>query len=309
MCMLGKCVGNYVIERPLGRGGMGEVYLARHPKLERLAAIKLFDASVNPSPELAARFFDEARITASLKHPNVVDIFDFGEVDGRLYYLMELLSGSDLAVELQNRGALPLGLGLEFLRQICLGLSEVHRAGIVHRDLKPANIFVLEGEPYHLKLTDFGIAKNTAISSRGTSHGQILGTPTYMSPEQALGEVNRVSPQSDLYSLGIIAHEMLTGQPTFTAESPFALLIQHVQTRAPSLSVSLPGAPPELIELVDACLEKDPKTRPASAQHLVTCFTRLLAELKARGPGAHAAAPERILVSSGTPDIRQLIAI
>jgi len=307
--MLGKCVGNYVIEAPLGRGGMGEVFLARHPKLERRAAIKFFNASINPNPELAARFFDEARLTASLKHPNVVDIFDFGEVDGRLYYLMELLSGSDLAVELDRRGALSLELGLEFLRQICLGLAEVHRAGIVHRDLKPSNIFVLEGEPHHLKITDFGIAKNTAVSSRGTSYGQILGTPTYMSPEQALGEVHRVSPQSDLYSLGIIAHELLTGEPAFTLESPVALLIAHVQTPAPSLATCLPGAPPELTRIIDACLEKDPQQRPESAQHLVACFTRLLADLKSGSIANLGAKLSPTLTVPTGSELRHLIAI
>jgi serine/threonine protein kinase len=276
--VVGKNVGNYVIESPLGKGGMGEVYLARHPQLDRFAAIKFLDASLS-HPELISRFFDEAKITASLKHPNVVDIFDFGEVDGRLYYLMELLRGHDLSQELVRRGALPLLLGIDFLRQICLGLSAVHRAGIVHRDLKPSNIFVLEGEPYQIKLTDFGIAKNTALATHGTSHGQVLGTPIYMSPEQALGQVDRISPQSDIYSLGIIAHELLTGEVPFQGDSPVAILIRHVQEVPPSLKSILPDVPAELGEVIDACLSKDPQLRPKSASALATCFKNILSEL------------------------------
>jgi serine/threonine protein kinase len=276
--MLGKSVGNYVIERPLGRGGMGEVYLARHPRLGREAAIKLLDASLS-HPDLVARFFDEAKITASLKHPNVVEIFDFGEVEGRLYYLMELLRGKDLAQELAERGTLPLPLAVDFLRQTCLGLSEVHRAGIVHRDLKPANIFVLDGEPYQIKLTDFGIAKNTTLTTRGTSHGQVLGTPVYMSPEQALGQIDRVSPQSDLYSLGIIAHELLTGEPPFTGDSPVQILIRHVQEPPPRLAQRLSGLPPEFVELIDACLAKEPSARPKSAAAIANSLKAVLAKL------------------------------
>lgn len=268
--VIGKHVGNYVVERTLAHGNMGSVFVARHPTLGRQVAVKFLGKDEDlPPPELTARFLDEARITATLRHRNIIDIFDFGELDGRPYYVMELLDGLDLAQVMQVRGQFTLAEVIECLEQICSGLAAAHAAGVVHRDLKPGNIFMLQEHPVRFKLMDFGVAKVLHTGSDQTQHGQIIGTPRYMSPEQALGQIDRTSIQSDIYSLGVIAYEMLTGRGPFENPSPVVLLVMHVNSPVPRVQELAPDVPTWLAELVQACLAKDPKDRPTSVQHIL----------------------------------------
>jgi len=181
--MIGKRIGNYTIERTLATGGMGEVYVARDLVLGRQVAFKFVGQDTDCEADTARRFLAEARITASLQHPNIVTIFDYGEIDGRLYYAMELLVGSDLAAVMRLNKRFDVEHIRDYLDQICSGLDAAHAVGVVHRDLKPSNIFVLAGEPLRIKLMDFGVAKVTSIDEDHTCHGQIIGTPRYMSPE------------------------------------------------------------------------------------------------------------------------------
>jgi HD-like signal output (HDOD) protein len=276
---LGRRVGNYVVDRPLARGGMGAVYVARHPQLGREVAVKFLTQSVNTEPELAARFLAEARVTASLNHPNIVEILDFGELDGALYYVMELLRGKSLRGVMREQGKLTAPAMKPYIEQICWALEAAHAAGIVHRDLKPANVLVLEDGPLRLKLLDFGVAKLMSSASSAptqTRHGQVLGTATHMAPEQALGEPTRVTPQSDLYSLGAIAYEMLTGTPVFQHESDMMLMVMHVRDAVRPVRELAPDTPGAVAELVEACLAKNPVDRPPGARALAEAFARAL---------------------------------
>jgi serine/threonine protein kinase/HD-like signal output (HDOD) protein len=272
--VIGRRVGNYVVERSLAQGNMGAVFVARHPALGREAAVKFLGRDLDSSPEMTKRFLDEARITANLRHPNIVDIFDFGELDGRLYYVMELLDGVDLAALLRARRRFAIAEVVEFLRQICSGLAAAHAAGVVHRDLKPGNIFVVRERPARLKLMDFGVAKILSTTGEQTHHGQIIGTPRYMCPEQALGQIDRISPQSDIYSLGVIAYEMLAGRSPFEHQSPVMLLVMHVHNEVYPLDDLAPEAPAWLVSLVEDCLAKEPSKRPASALEILARIAR-----------------------------------
>ena len=270
--MIGKRVGNYVIERILAHGGMGAVYVARDRALGRQAAVKFVGQGSECEPDTARRFLEEARITASLQHPNVVTIFDYGELEGRLYYAMELLAGSDLAVLMRSKKPFAIEQVRNCLDQICAGLHAAHAVGIVHRDLKPGNIFVLEGEPLRIKLMDFGVAKILAIDEDQTCRGQIIGTPRYMSPEQASGQVDRISPRSDIYSLGIIVYEMLTGARIFEDVSPVVLLLMHIRDPVPKIRDLAPELSSGIAELIESCLAKDPRQRPQSALEVAARF-------------------------------------
>lgn len=264
--LLGQRVGNYVLERHLASGGMAEVFVARHPELGRKVAVKLLSAELAAELDLNQRFLQEAQITANLKHPGIVEIYDLGKIRGRSYYTMELMQGCDLHEHLQTRGKLSVEHARDYLSQIASALQAAHDLEIVHRDLKPANIFVLEGSPTRLKLMDFGIAKlRDTRRAVGTMTGQILGTPTHMSPEQAMGLVDRISKCSDVYSLGVIAYEMLSGQLPFTADADFLLMTMHVRDPVPPLLELVPNLQPALAELVEDCLAKEPQDRPQSA--------------------------------------------
>ncbi len=266
MDLIGQRVGNYVIERALKKGGMGSVYIAVHPALDKRVAVKFLDAPTEQL-EFSRRFLDEARITASLDHPNVVGIYDFGRLDGRFYYVMDLLVGHDLDEHLQRYRPHPAQC-VEFLSQICAGLQAAHERGVVHRDLKPANIFVVEGEPPVLKLMDFGVAKVLAQNTSKTNYGQLLGTPAYMAPEQAVGDLARICAQTDLYAVGVIGYELLAGRRPFEHESPMMLLVAHIHEDFPPLRELAPQAPPLLCKLIEKCLQKNPTARPASAGEL-----------------------------------------
>jgi len=278
--LIGRQLGNYRLQHQLGAGSMGSVYLAEHVELGRRMAVKVLGASAAALPGMAGRFLAEARVVAAIEHPNVVEIFDFGEVDGRLYYLMELLDGRELRALIEERGTLSAEEVSPLLEQICGALEAAHARGVVHRDLKPGNVVLLQRPPPLLKLVDFGIAKWAGAGTTAaeqTAPGTMLGTPRYMAPEAAAGDLQRIGPLTDLYSLGVMLYRMLAGRFPFEAESPLELALQHVNEPPPPLASVAPAVPGEVAALVDQCLCKRPEERPASAREVASRFAAALA--------------------------------
>jgi eukaryotic-like serine/threonine-protein kinase len=262
--------GQFRIEELLGRGGMGNVYRGVQLSVDRPVAIKLISGDAPNQEELLQRFRREAEATARLSHPNTVRLFDFGVSEQReLYMVMELLSGSDLAAHLTQHGKLPLPGALLIARQVLQALSEAHALGIVHRDLKPGNIYLsrVQGGEMFAKVMDFGIAGIEAArdTHKLTLTGTVVGTPAYMSPEQAQGKP--VDGRSDLYSLGVMLFEMLTGRLPFEAETMVSLLLAHVTQPPPRLRDLQPDLPKlnGVQRLLDHLLAKEPEQRPPSA--------------------------------------------
>ena len=248
--------GRYRLTAPVASGGMGQVWAAFDTTLERRVAVKIMHPHTQDEFALVERFRDEARFAAQLTHPNTVTIHDFGEHDGLAFLVMELVDGPNLSQLLAAEGALPPGLVRDIVRQLAAALNVAHRAGIIHRDIKPGNVLMAPGSIP--RLTDFGIARSVDGGSL-TSTGQLLGTAYYLSPEQAMG--GPVGPPSDIYSLGLLAHEMLTGSKPFDRGSPIATALAQVQEPAPTLP---PAVPVDLVEVVMACLAKEPADRPTA---------------------------------------------
>jgi serine/threonine-protein kinase len=229
----------YRIERTVGKGGMGEVYEATHARLSGRYAVKLLLREVGQADEVLRRFKQEAEITSRLRHPNIVQVIDFAQMpDGTPFMVMEFLNGRDLAVELQNVPRLPIARALDILEQVAAGLSAAHAENIVHRDLKPANIFLtpLPGSRRELaKIVDFGISKVRAVTGGLTRTQTVIGTPQYMAPEQARGQVREIDARTDQFALGAIAYQMLAGHPPFEGDEVSAILYQIVHETPPSL--------------------------------------------------------------------------
>ena len=283
----GTVVGSYKLLEILGEGGMGRVYLAEHTRLGRKVAIKMLRSKFSSNPESIKRFFGEARAVNKIAHENIVEVTDFvTENDGNSYYIMELLNGKSLYDQLKADGPLPLERALPIAIQVANALGAVHEAGIVHRDLKPENIFLAQKSSRKdiVKLLDFGIAKlmepDQGVSLQQTGVGMILGTPTYMSPEQAGGR--GVDSRSDVYSLGIILFELATGQVPFTADTYAEILVQHItqEPRRPSTIDRLPNPVPLGLEkLILDCLRKDPIERPQKMDEIEERLRAVQAEL------------------------------
>src|SRR5215213_617447 len=235
----GTALGAYVITARIGRGGMGSVYQAHHPALDRDVAIKVLWESLAQEPGFIERFRREARAASRLRHPNILTVYDFGEADGIAYMVTELLPGGTLADRLGRQ--LPFTEILHVLRGIGSALDAAHSAGLIHRDVKPSNIlFTRDGEPV---LADFGIARLAEAEESLTAQGALIGTPYYMAPEMASG--GEVGRSSDLYSLGVVLYEMLAGEPPFPRPTPIAVVRAHVHEPPPSLSLLNPPVPPE----------------------------------------------------------------
>jgi len=270
-------LGSYRLEGLLGRGGMGEVWLASHRTLARAAAIKLIrpESLGDESDAVSARFEREAQAIASLQSPNTVALYDFGSTqDGALFYVMELLDGVDLEELVREHGPLPAERVVHILCQACRSLAEAHARGIIHRDIKPANIYLCRHALQHdvVKILDFGLAKRleseaALADARLTQPEVIAGTPAYLAPEVALGGV--VDTRADLYALGCVAFWLLTGRLVFEAGSVAALLVAHVHEspRRPS-SVTASPISDALDRVVLDCLAKEPAARPQSADEL-----------------------------------------
>jgi eukaryotic-like serine/threonine-protein kinase len=254
--------GRYRLERRLGAGGMSEVWEAEDLELGRKVALKLLGPTADP-----VRFEREARAAASLAHPHVNQLFDYGEWEGRPYMVLELLPGGTLEDRLREGRPLPDADTERIAGEIATGLAHAHARGLVHRDLKPANVlFDADGRA---KIADFGIAR---VSDTGTltEAGTLLGTAAYISPEQAAGEP--ATAASDVYSFGVILFRMLAGRLPFEAEEPIELVKLHRDAPPPSVTAFRPDAPPRLARLTDACLLKDPHARPRDGAALVAAL-------------------------------------
>jgi eukaryotic-like serine/threonine-protein kinase len=248
--------GRYRIERLIGDGGMARVYLGRDLRLGRPVAVKIPHAHIAADPEFRARFQHEALAAASLHHPNIVDVFDVGQQDGSDYIVMEFVEGLDLKRVIQRDAPLNNVTAVQIAIQIAVGLHAAHQAGMVHRDVKPQNVIVTADG--HARVTDFGIAKSK-LSTALTETGISLGTVDYLSPEQAAGR--SATAQSDLYALGVVLFEMLSGKLPFSGENPVAVAVKHLQEPPPSLRRLNPAVPPGLEAIVLRALSKDPARR------------------------------------------------
>src|SRR5688572_10254334 len=242
----GQDVGGYVVEMKIGEGGMGVVYGAHHPKIGKRAAIKVLAKSLCAVPMAVDRFVQEARSVNQIRHPNIVDIFAFGELgDGRSYFVMEWLDGEPLSKRMSS-GENTLADVVEILDEVADALEAAHEKGIVHRDLKPDNVFLVpvRGNRRVVKLLDFGLAKlgGDEPGIVKTRSGIMMGTPVYMSPEQARGK--NVDHRTDIYALGAMAFEMVTGRAPYDAETAFDILMQHIGAEVPRPSSIWPQVPP-----------------------------------------------------------------
>ncbi len=259
----------YVIKRKLGSGGMADVYLAEDQELGRRVALKLLDERHASDEQFVERFRREAQSAAGLNHPNIVSIFDRGRAEGTYYIAMEYLDGRTLKELLIRNGPTPIPIAIDYARQILGALSFAHRNGIIHRDIKPHNIIV--GSDGRLKVTDFGIARSGA--SQMTEAGSIVGTAQYLSPEQARGAP--VDPRSDLYSLGIVLYEMLTGKVPFTGDTPVEIAMKHLSQVPEPPSKLRAEVPHDLDAVVMRALAKDPDQRYASAEEMDADLARV----------------------------------
>jgi serine/threonine-protein kinase len=268
-------LGQYLLKQRLGVGGMGEVYLAEHVLLRRPCAVKLIAPERAGEPRNLLRFEREVQTTATLTHPNTVQIFDYGHAaDGTFYYAMEYLPGLTLEQLVETDGPLPPARAVHFLRQVCGALREAHAIGFIHRDIKPSNIMACERGGLHdvAKLLDFGLVLAPAARERDerlTQEGVVAGTPAYMSPEQAAGQEN-VGASSDVYSLGAVAYYLLTGQPPFAGRSPVQMLAAHIYESPAPLTSHRADVPTELQTVVLRCLSKEPAERYPDALALET---------------------------------------
>ena len=270
--MLGQVIaGKYRVEKLIGVGGMGAVYRATQLVVSRPVAIKVLRQVPGVSEhQLTERFKREAMATSTLKHPNTVQVIDFGEDQGLLFMVLELLEGAPLVRVIQREAPLAPERVAAIGKQIAKSLAEAHEQGIVHRDLKPDNVFICNyhGDPDFTKVMDFGIARIVTADVAMTRTGMMIGTPKYMAPEQAMAK--KVGPPADLYALGVILFEMLTGVPPFNADSGMALALAHINEPPPPLL--LPGYPEPLAEawrgLVGSLLMKNPDKRAQSASQV-----------------------------------------
>ena len=249
----------YQIEDEIGRGGMAVVYRARDLRLERLVAIKVLPPELAHDPALGTRFTREAQTSAQLAHAHIVPIYDVGERDGIAYFVMALVDGGNVAQLLEHQPRRPVDEVRRLLCETADALAYAHLRGVIHRDMKPDNI-LLDAESGRAMVTDFGIARAIEGGARLTLTGAALGTPTYMSPEQAVGERD-LDGRSDLYSLGVLGYQMLTGRPPFSAGNSMALLLKHVSERPRPIAELRPEAPKAMCEAIERALKKAPEDR------------------------------------------------
>jgi len=273
--MIGQTIGSYRIVAKLGEGGMGAVYLGEHQHIARKAAIKVLLPELSANQQIVARFFNEARATSLIRHPGIVDVLDCSILpNGNAYIVMEHLVGESLGSQLRAHGRIPASRATFLTRQIADALAAAHNQKIVHRDLKPDNVFVLAAaESAPIKILDFGIAKLMHTGGHEGSYktrtGSIMGTPVYMSPEQCRG-AGEIDHRTDIYSLGCILFEMLTGRPPFTYEGFGELIQAHLSTTPPRVRSLDATIPPAIDALVDRLLAKSPDARPQTMRDLMS---------------------------------------
>src|ERR671933_131619 len=283
--------GRYVVLRKLGAGGMADVYLAEDQELGRRLALKMLNDRHASDEQFVERFRREAQSAAGLNHPNIVSIYDRGDAEGTYYISMEYLDGRTLKELLVRNGPTPIPIAIDYARQILSALAFAHRNGIVHRDIKPHNIVV--GPDGRLKVTDFGIARSGA--SQMTEAGSIVGTAQYLSPEQARGAP--VDPRSDIYSVGIVLYEMLTGSVPFTGDTPLEIAMKHLSAIPKPPSQVRRDVPHDLDLVVLRALAKDPDERYQTAEEMDADLARVARGLSVSAETADAAT--QVLAGSG----------
>ena len=263
---------HYELDNEIGRGGMGVVYRARDRRLKRHIAIKVLPPELAFQSAIRTRFLREAETAAQLSHPNIVPIYSVDETEGLVYFVMAYVSGDNLAKRLHDVGVLSVEDTRRIAREVADALAYAHERGVVHRDIKPDNI-LLDAATGRTMVTDFGIARAASEGDAGrlTATGMAIGTPAYMSPEQAAGD-RTIDGRSDLYSLGIVTYQMLVGEPPFVANSTPAMLVKHISERPTPVSQRRSDVPVDLARAVMLCLEKDPANRFPSAGAMVTAL-------------------------------------
>jgi serine/threonine-protein kinase len=269
--MIGEKIGSFRLEAVLGTGAMGVVYRGTLEKTGEPVAVKVIDSELAYHSKASHRFRREARLLQQLRHPNIVRFVGSGRERGQSYLAMEYIAGETLQQVLEKRGPLPWREVVEMAIPICEALHYAHKGGVVHRDLKPSNLMISkDGE---IKLTDFGVAKDLNAAAL-TAQGRTVGTPAYMAPEQIRG-TPPVSPKTDLYALGIVLYQMVTGRLPFSAASPVVLLQYHLTQIPPRPHDQRPDIPPELDDLIFAMLAKSPAGRPPDAAQAALKLTEI----------------------------------
>jgi len=288
--VIGRVLGKYRILEQIGEGGMGVVYRGEHVMLGSPAAIKILLPQLTRDPVVVDRFFNEAKTTSAIRHPGIVQVFDYGQIDDETFIVMELLRGEDLTGFLLRRRSLDGPLAAQITLQLLSALEAAHVHGVIHRDIKPDNLFLVRDSSapgaIRVKVLDFGIAKligdrvDPQAWSRGDhlsgskTGGAILGTPLYMAPEQCRGGVE-VDARADLYAAGCILFEMLVGRPPFDAETGGQIMAMHLHDPAPRLADFVPQLPPELDVLIAKMLAKHPDDRTPSAAWALAALERV----------------------------------
>jgi len=277
-------LSGYRCERLLGRGGMGEVWLAQHLALQRNVALKVMRPELAKDRDFAERFLREARAAAKLTHPGVVNVYDAGQADGHLYLAMEYVSGGDLGQFLSSKRA-SIDQALDLIIRAAEGLQAIHDAGLVHRDLKPDNILIdAQGHP---RIADLGLARTQVGDDRMTATGMAMGTPAYMSPEQAQGSPD-LDGRSDVYSLAATLFAVLAGRPPFSGPTPYVTVARVLNDPAPNLHTLNPKVPIAVATVIAQALSKQPGMRPASARAFATAL-----EQARHGRTSSSASPQR----------------
>jgi len=290
--VIGKTLSHYRIDKLLGAGGMGVVYLGFDTRLNRPVAVKFIKPDLTKNPDRVARFFQEARAAAAVNHPAIAQVYDVGEAEGSTYIVMEYVEGKTVRQLIAGRELDLLG-AVEVAIQVAEGLGRAHKAHIIHRDIKSDNIMVTADG--HAKILDFGLAKllaqpldlvqvgtspgtDQALTVTQTIDGHVMGTPSYMSPEQARGQ--EVSPASDIFSLGIVIFEMVTGELPFKGDTPLETIQAIAFDEARPVTVIRRNLPPELQRILSRCLRKNPKARYPEAMILAEDLKRLKTEIE-----------------------------
>ena len=303
MLNVGSKIGQYKLVRKIGAGGMGSVFVGEHILLGRRAAIKTLLPALSQQREIVERFFNEARATSAITDPGVVQVFDFGyHVDGTAYIVMELLEGESLSARLDRLGKLSPATALRIIRQVAGALAAAHASSIIHRDLKPENIFLIRdaeaqgGE--RAKILDFGICKIDSPDVSLTQTGAMLGTPVYMSPEQCQG-TGRIDQRSDVYGLGCVLFQILTGRIPFVCEGAGEFIVAHMQHEPPKPSELVAELPPTIDALVLRCLAKAPADRFQTMTDLQAAIEEIMPTLDTTTPLPAVQPPARVMLGAG----------